>query len=605
MPPRIHLLSEQTINTIAAGEVIAEPASVVKELVENALDAGASEIHVDIFSGGRSLIHVSDNGCGMGREDAERCFQRYATSKLSHVDDLFALHTMGFRGEALSSIAAISKCTLITATGDSNGMGTFVEIEGGLLRAVRSVPRSKGTTFEIRDLFYNVPVRRGFQKSPQSDVLAIHRVLIQLALSAPGLRFCLTSDQKKLFVCAGVNDLSPLEALRERIHAVLGEELGEKMRPIEAACDTCKVRGFLATPMHSKSSRTSQYLLLNARAVTSTPLAMAVKEGYGSALPQGRYPLFVLHLLLPVDTIDVNVHPQKKEVRLRHESQICRWLTAAVSEALFQQIQQAPFMLPAVSVPATLPSFVCADVRAETPSFLCAEEAVECRREDLAWMASPVLPLKEEQIPLPFPPPKLPPRVLSTLPGYLLLDSHSPHFAHEPLGLWLIDQRAAHRRLLHDQLVGSRQPHPQDSQMLMLPVVVALSPQQLQLFEASCELFARSGWQIESFGPSSVLIRAVPHASLGLSYETLFISLLDLSQEKELTTFDSTESSRFACALARRCVSMQTQLTREEATSLVEGLFHCKQPMFCPLGKPTLLYLPLAQISTLFTGASL
>lgn len=608
MPPRIHLLSEQTINTIAAGEVIAEPSSVVKELVENALDAGATDIHVDIFSGGRSRINVSDNGCGMGQEDAERCFQRYATSKLIDADDLFALHTMGFRGEALSSIAAISKCTLITSTGEHQGMGTFVEIEGGVLQAVRAgVPRSRGTTFEIRDLFYNVPVRRGFQKSPQSDVLAIHRVLIQLALSATHVRFCLTSDQKKLFACAALTHLSPLEALQERIQAVLGEELGSKLCPIEAKCDTCQVYGFLSMPMHSKPSRTSQYFLLNHRAVSSTALALAVKDGYGSALPHGRYPLFVLHMLLPVETIDVNVHPQKKEVRLRHEREIARWLTSSVSQALFQETP----VLSSTSgstVSTERPSYTYADAYDKTPSFICAEEAIESRREDqreeMPWL-SPVLSAKEQQLPLPLPPPKLRPRVLSTLPGYLLLDSHAAHFAHEKVGLWLLDQRAAHRRLLHDRLEGSIKLHPQDSQMLVLPLIVELSPLQMQLFETYSELFGRSGWQVEPFGPLSVAIRAVPHASLGLHYESLFLSLLDLSQDKDMHTLNATQPSRFACALAGKCVSMQTQLTREEATSLVEGLFSCTQFMCCPLGKPTLLFLPLAQIPTLFTGVPL
>lgn len=609
MAPRILLLSEHTINQIAAGEVIEDPSSVVKELVENALDAGSSDIHILLLSGGRSLIQITDNGCGMEREDAERCFERYATSKLRDAEDLFALQTMGFRGEALSSIASIAKCTLLTATEANNGMGTCVEIEGGQVRAARSAARSRGTTFEVRDLFYNAPVRRKFQKSPHADVLAIHRMLIQIALAHPEVRFCLVSDQKTLMLCPAVTHLAPLAALKERIQTVLGKEYSQEMRPIEVESEMCNIRGFLSSPAHFKQSRSGQYFLLNGRAVGSNFLALAVRDGYGAALPQGKFPLFVLSMTFPLDAIDVNVHPQKKEVRLRNEAKLRQFVSQEVSRALYKSVlakEEVPeatfFESPIQPSQADIPPFLSRqafEYPLDPPVFVCAEETAAWQIEPLFSLSenSAALEQQEQQIPLPLPTLKLPPRLLATLPGYLLLDPHSPHFIHNPMSLWVLDQRAAHRRVLHDQLTENRPSHPRDSQALLRPCIVELSPIELQLFEASKECFEKSAWQIEPFGPSSVAIHAVPHFYVDLSYESLFRLLLDLSQEKEIA---HTGPARFACALAKHCLSMQTQLNREEATSLIEGLFACKEPSYCPLGRPTLLSLPLDQISTLF-----
>lgn len=592
MTPCIQLLSEHTINLIAAGEVIADPSSVVKELVENALDAGSLDIHVEIFSGGRSLIRVTDDGCGMGPEDATLCFQRYATSKLRDVQDLYALHTMGFRGEALSSIASIAKCTLITAT--ENAGGTCVEIEGGVITAAKPAVRARGTTFEIRDLFYNVPVRRTFQKSPHTDALAIYRVMLQLSLAYPQVRFCLMSDQKEMLLAPAVTNVSPLEALKERMQTVLGEEF-EQMRPIEKSGSLGQIRGFLSTPNRSKQTRSSQYFLFNQRAVTSNPLAMAVREGYGTALQQGRFPLFVLHLNVPQDSIDVNVHPQKKEMRLRHETKISRWLTEAVTEALYGAAPAyTPIEWPQTSIEQSIAPFICAE---ETPIYKQDSFAFD------KWPIEPKQKQVEEQLFFALPTPKLPPRVLATVPGYLMLDPQGSHFADKPLGMWLLDQRAAHRRVLNDQLAGTEKPLARESQMLLVPVIVPLSPLQQQLFQAASTYFTNSGWHIEPFGPSSIAINGVPHASLGLSYDTLFLSLLEGAQEKEFASLKE-PASRFACALARRCISMHKQLTREEAASLVEALFKCQEPYNCPLGHPTLLCVNTEQISSLFKGAS-
>lgn len=593
MTPCIQLLSEHTINLIAAGEVIADPSSVVKELIENALDAQGLDIHVEIFSGGRSLIRVTDDGCGMGPVDAKLCFQRYATSKLRDVQDLYALQTMGFRGEALSSIASIAKCTLITAT--ENAGGTCVEIEGGVLTATKPAVRARGTTFEIRDLFYNVPVRRSFQKSPHTDALAIYRVMLQLSLAYPQVRFCLMSDHKKMLLAPAITNKIPLEALQERMQAALGEEFGAQMRPIEKSSSLGQILGFISTPSHSKQTRSSQYFLFNQRAVTSNPLSMAVREGYGTALQQGRFPLFVLHLTVPQDAIDVNVHPQKKEMRLRHETKISRWLTEMVAEALYGATPAyAPMQRPETSVEERIAPFICAE---ESPIYKQDSFTFD------KWSIVPKAEPKEEQFLFALSAPKLPPRVLSNVPGYLILDPQAAHFVGQPLGVWLLDQRAAHRRVLNDQLIGTEKPPTRESQMLLMPVVVPLSPLQQQLFQAASSYFTSSGWHIEPLGPSSIAIYGVPHASLGLAYDTLFLSLLDGVQEKDFAILKE-PASRFACALARRCISMHKQLTREEATSLVEALFACQEPYVCPLGHPTILCVNLEQISRLFKGVS-
>ena len=337
---RIRVLSDQTINKIAAGEVIENPASVVKELVENSLDAGATTICVEIQEGGRQLIRISDDGSGMSHDDALLCLERHATSKISEVEDIEALVTMGFRGEAIPSIAAISKFTLLTASrsaqeGNAADKGTLITVEGGRLISSSPAARSPGTTIEVKSLFFNVPVRRKFQKSPSFDAQEILKMLGFLALAYPTVQFELISDQKTVLKTPSLSsNLSFIDLLNKRLESVLGKEYAAGLIPLTFQHDFCELIGYIGSPTSHKPNRSGQHLFINQRLVVSPLISSAIREGYDTMLPTNRYPTFVLHLRLKGNLLDVNVHPQKKEVRLRQEAQLKETIIHAVQSAL-------------------------------------------------------------------------------------------------------------------------------------------------------------------------------------------------------------------------------------------------------------------------------
>ena len=339
MSSKIRVLPEDVINKIAAGEVIENPASVVKELVDNSIDAGADEIVVEISSGGRQLIRISDNGCGMIADDALLCLERHGTSKIRDIDDLFSLSTMGFRGEAVPSIASISKFTLMTcpkAEGDQPQMreGTMVIVEGGKILKACPAVRDPGTTIEVKSLFYNVPVRRKFQKSPAYDTGEILKIVSLLALANPSVKFQLISDQKMLLSTSLAKGKPFQEMFNERIISVLGADYLDDSLAVFNEKGEYRLEGVIGKPSHTRPNRTGQHLFLNQRPIWSTMISHAVREGYGTMLPTQRFPVFALHLTMPGDLVDVNVHPQKREVRLRHEQEIKQMVIGAVSQAL-------------------------------------------------------------------------------------------------------------------------------------------------------------------------------------------------------------------------------------------------------------------------------
>ncbi len=338
----IRTLSEHTINQIAAGEVIENPASVVKELGENAIDAKAKNIQIEITGGGFAKIVVSDDGVGMSKDDAILSIERYATSKIRTADDLFSLKTMGFRGEALASIAAISKMTITTSTGD---IGVCVEIEGGRILSVKPAPRRRGTTIEVRSLFYNVPARKKFQKGESQSAGEILKVINLLALAYPHINF---------------ND-SP-SSLEERIRKILGEEFFSSMVKV----DFEMARGYIGAPSFSRPNRTGQYIFINQRAVVCPPISFAVKDGYGTYIDEMRHPAFVLHFSLPEDLIDANVHPQKKEVRLAEEAKIKEAIRTAINTGL-QRKTNISIQLPTFTPTSYPTSF---SFKEEPPDFI-------------------------------------------------------------------------------------------------------------------------------------------------------------------------------------------------------------------------------------------
>ncbi len=419
MNQKIFKLPEPVINQIAAGEVVENPASIVKELIENSLDAGARHISIEIVSGGQQLIRIEDDGCGMSPDDAVLCLERHATSKIQTLDDLQELSTMGFRGEALAAIASVSHFELKTST---NGVGTRVLAQGGRVTAVEPCARNRGTTIEVRSLFYNVPARKKFQKSAPANAIQVTRIVEILALAHPEVAFSLN---RKEFALA---------TLKARIEEILGVHEHEVSRE--------GISGFVAAPEKATATRTGQYLFVNRRPIFSPLIAKAVKEGFGTRIGEHAYPRFVLFLDLSPESVDVNVHPQKREVRFRDEGRVFRLVQEAVTSTFVQPVtfsEPISFTPPLpFSLPETFP----------TLSFKAAEEELELI---------------------------FPERALAVLGNYLLLQKEH---------LLLVHLRAAHARILFESFQSEKIV----CQTLIWPLEIELAPGEEEMAERLHEL---------------------------------------------------------------------------------------------------------------------
>ncbi len=462
---QIKFLSEQTINQIAAGEVIENPASVIKELLVNGIDAKSSHITVEIIGGGFGLIRISDNGVGMCEEDALLSLQRHATSKLFSISDFSSLQTMGFRGEALASIAAISDMTLTTAT--ANSTGVRLHMEGGELKSVSPYPRTKGTTIEIRALFYNVPARKKFQKSSSASTAEIHKQILLLSLIHKEISFKFINQDACIF------DLSSQTAMLDRIHDALGKEFLAEPLFFEKAVGPYKMEAFLGSAGLARQNRSGQYLFVNQRPIHSLPLSFAVKEGYGTRIDRDRHPVFILHLQLPPQLVDVNVHPQKREVRFQEESLLKNMIRESVQESF----QESPVFLSTFSFDLPL-------------------------RVEPDWPSSSLLlretPLKEEPS---FFAEDISLQVMGLWENYL--------FLHEPsnLGLTIIDLSAVEEKLAFENLQNNSL---KAVQGLLIPLLVPLSDLEIPQLESKRKELEALGFSIEWMGKSTLGVSAIP-----------------------------------------------------------------------------------------------
>ncbi len=470
----IRVLDEATINQIAAGEVIENPAAAVKELVENSLDAGAKKIWVQIRGGGFQLIQVADNGWGMSRDDAVLCLERHATSKIKRIDDLNGLQSMGFRGEALASIGAISQLQLVTAQEGKDGVE--VEVEGGILRGVRLASRAGGTTISVRSLFYNVPARKKFQKIAAATASEIHKLLLSLALAHPEVGFELTIGDAMVLAVSPEEEGSFLSKLERRLEKVLGISFLQGRRSLLQESGAYQVYGWLGSPADDRINRSGQYLFINKRAVTSPVVAAAIKAGYGHRLDERRYPIFILHLSAPPAEIDVNVHPQKKEVRFQKEG----WLREFLQKATQRAFQEMPSS--SVSFQERPPQFL-----PQVP--LRFREDMERRSE--TWIEDP--------------------EVIGLWGPYLLLDAST--ISGEADGIvWVHLQKAQEAVLIRSlQEKGSGDPAVRGrSQGLLIPLPIPVNKQQQQELLEKQSVLEALGFSIEPSGKDAFLIHAVP-----------------------------------------------------------------------------------------------
>jgi len=605
MSHKIKILPEQLANQIAAGEVVERPASVVKELVENALDASASEILVDIERGGRSLIRVADNGCGMSREDALLCLERHATSKIGSSADLFALHTMGFRGEALPAIASVARLRLTTRFGGDDS-GWQVYAEGGSVRQVEAVGTPPGTTVEVRDLFFNTPARRKFLRKEETEFGHIADVLTRVALSRPDVQVRLTHN--------GRNYLEAYrhQSLAERASALLGRKLvGDMLSIEETSAFGAMLFGLLGSPGLSRSSTAQLYTYVNGRFVRDKVLHHAVLDAYRTLLEKRRYPAAVLFLDLPPEQVDVNVHPTKHEVRFRDQRQVHDFICSALRTRL-QSVSPVLSMSPDLGEQffTSIPHGMADKGAAPTAALTADCSPVGQYQQRIAEALDRYHPDKLEQT--------------AALPAAVSLKGEAVRFdsaAHELPANWrvigqylnsylvcqaddqlvLIDQHAAHERIGFEKLRRQLHDGRIASQSLLFPQVIELDHREAQLFCEVLDNFARFGFEIEPFGGRSFMLKAVPQLLVDSDNERL---VRDVAAE--LNEVDS--SAQVDAALERVLMVMACHamvragqpLTMSEMQSLVAELAGIDFGSCCPHGRPVLRRLSRSEVEKFF-----
>ncbi|MFT4552190.1 MAG: DNA mismatch repair protein MutL [Chlamydiales bacterium] len=631
MTSKIKVLDDHTINQIAAGEVIENPSSVIKELIENSLDAGATEITVEIKAGGRQLIRVSDNGYGMNPEDALLCLERHATSKIREVDDLQTISSMGFRGEAIPSIASVSKFTLLTCPREEESNGTMIQVEGGKIIKCSPAARSPGTTIEVNSLFFNIPVRKKFLKSIAADSAEINKLLGILALGNPQVKFELINQEKSILSVTPWPNDSVLDGLGSRIESILGRGFYSALYPIHFEEDGKVITGYFGDPCYTRHNRTGQYLFINSRPVFAPYISASIIEGYGTRLATQRFPVFVLNLSMPGELVDVNVHPQKREVRIQQQYALKDFFISAVQKAFHGKSQKAteetemdkdsfpwekdqPMVIPvfAKSGPTEIPpppqpiSNLPWEKEIVTPFFSKASSSLpweivtppkpvsEPLFEDLDQSLLSPPEAEEEALPFFSEPLQDKYRVLSTTNDYILLSKYSDENT-----FTFLDQRAAHSRVIFEELL--KQKTCKESQSLIVPLSLEFSPLESSILEENLETLENLGFGIQSFGKNSFMIDALPKIIEEKDLQSFLTNLIGFFRELEThSAFKKENDKKMALAASRSAIQKNRCLSLKEAEVLVERLMGCDVPDQCPQGKATMVRIDKKEIARKF-----
>ncbi|HXF10601.1 MAG TPA: DNA mismatch repair endonuclease MutL [Desulfuromonadaceae bacterium] len=658
---RIKLLSEQVANQIAAGEVIERPASVVKELVENSLDADARKVTVEIQAGGRSLVRVADDGLGMSRDDALLCLERHATSKIQRAEDLAAIATMGFRGEALPSIASVSRFILTTCERDSESPeGTQVIVNGGTIAEVKAAGSAPGTNIEVRQLFFNLPARRKFLRTEETEAAHIQHYLTLAALAYPSVAFTFQKDGRVIWQLPGLKSeratSSRLEALRERLRALLGDE---KLLPVNfsAAIDDdgnlvappegeifqetgkseisdlksqIRIWGFIGSPGVSRASRESQFVFVNRRPVENRGVNYALIEGYHTSLMKGRYPVCCLFLEIDPAAVDVNIHPAKREVKFHREFEVRRFVAQAIRETLlaFHGEPNVPIPMSRVEIQPSLESITAQPSAPVLPNFpeqfkpAAIEPSKSVAEQSPLKMGFAPLPRAVVEPPVPsvvqqrspavteesIPPSALRPPPSAVMPLlnvplrligvvgrlYVVLESDR--------GLVLLDQHAAHERILFEQMLNRLEQNEfAPSQKLLLPETIELSPRDANFLRDQLAVLTRLGVGLSEFGERTFLLDGLPPFVKAADGRRFVVDLVDelkaAGREVNLARLGEHTVAKTVC---RHAVKANDPLGEPELENLVADLRRCAMPYTCPHGRPTLIEMNYRELEKKF-----
>lgn len=649
---KIRILPDTLANQIAAGEVVERPASVIKELVENSIDAGATRVTVDIELGGRRLMRISDDGHGMNRDDAILAFERHATSKIRTLEDLAAIGTLGFRGEALASIASVAKVELVTKV-ESELAATRVVIEGGRLIDVKDAARDTGTTISVRDLFFNTPARRKFMRSEATENYHIASIVTHYALAHPEIALTLTNNGREVL------RVTPAKDLRERSFQIFGAQMLDSLLPVSGGREyVARVSGFISAPRERRTNRDSQYFFVNNRFVRDKTIAGGLLEGYRSVLPHGVYPVAFLFLDVPLEEIDVNVHPAKTEIRFRRNEAVKDVIAEAIREALAKAgiVEPAssevepgpPQSIPSVHIlddesttqsridfgsfepskiagsdeiaasvnAPLLENFATESARdvgessAEHPSSPAAEpedkllafaEAFELaaavRQEDDVEAVSvyPVLPPVNNASGLVK---TVEPESISSGSIRPLAQLHDSFIiAVDDEGLLLVDQHVAHERILFDKFRRKETDRSVESQNLLLPETVDLTPAQSQAFEIVEEELSSIGFGLMRLSGRTVAIKSIPTDLPAAEVRNLFAEILDNIDLEKRGSGKATVRDDIAASLAcKAAVKINMKLSPEKMHWLIDRLLMTSSPTTCPHGRPVILRLSMKDI---------
>ena len=584
---RISVLPSTVADQIAAGEVVERPASVVKELVENALDAGATSIDVAVEEGGRTLVRVSDDGCGMDRDDAVLCLARHGTSKIRTSHDLTAVATFGFRGEALPAICSVARVTIETSLGESGAVGTHVRAEGGSAPVVSETARRHGTTVAVEQLFYNVPARLKFLRGARTEWRAIIDALTSLSLARRDVRLTVTHDGKPVLA------LPPAPTMRARLAALWGAKYAERVVDVEGVQGEIRVSGLIERPSDVGTATRRVFVSVNGRAVRDNGLVRAAELAYRSTIPAGTRPSLFLDVTVSPDTVDVNVHPAKAEVRFRDRWSVERAVETAVRSALgtaessasfghrfagaFQRSEPVPIGTDVLSRPITVDEPLFTSARAnvdESSSDAALEEAWRNEMAETPVAVRPTVSVAND--------PSIPPLV--QLRRTFML------FEHED-GIVLIDQHSAHERVLYEEFMNELNRGGASSQRLLIPLTLHLEPTEATAFEEHREYFERLGFEIEPFGGGSLLVNAVPVPHPRFDAERCLRETLEALTGNRVTSTAPRHERLAATIACKAAVKAGDPLSQHEMRALFAALRDTQLPAHDVHGRSTIVQL--------------
>jgi len=564
----IRILSEKVASQIAAGEVVERPASVVRELIDNSIDSGASRILIKIENGGRNLIRVADNGAGMDRDDLLLCAERHATSKINELSDLFSVRTLGFRGEAIPSIAAVSRMAITSRTPDQLA-GFRLKLQGGKIKEIEETGAPLGTTVEVKDLFFNTPARKKFLRSAPTETDHIVDTLSRIALPFTKLSFRLDDRDKTLLSLPSVDsDVS-------RLSALFGHEVAGSMIPMMKEIQGLRLSGYLSPPEWDRARGDHLFMYVNKRSVRERLLTHAVIEGYGSRLMKGRYPYAVIFIEIDPALVDVNVHPAKQEVRF-HQNRLVHEAVKTVVEEILRQKAAALFRVPSSASEGAMERVG----RIEEP---IGEYASTPAEVTISREPEPQVQLMIKESPV----------VLGQLKEtYILCETKE--------GLLLVDQHAAHERRVFEKLKKSYDSATLECQPFLIPPTVEFSPSESRTILKKMEELSQLGITLEHFGGSTFMVRSVPNILVDVHWESFLREILPLLEEQGAVKGDQVVESLLSLMACHGAIRAGQRLSKEEMIALVEQLDEVEVPTNCPHGRPVFKRLSFYEIEKMF-----